>query len=470
VTLSQPSPSDPARLARLEGWKEIAAYLRKGVRTVQRWEKELGLPVRRRGTGRGEVVFAIPSELDEWHKSAQTEELTARVGEDEAEAPAPERQVAGPPVQRPAEALPAAMWRRPPAIWLSCAALGLGLALLAAYGWSVMHPAQPATARVENGVLRVFDDAGRFLWEHRFDQRLESGPAFDATRRHWPGIAVDDLDGDGRRDVMFITNAEPLGSSSGLYCFDDRGRVRFTYFPHHHVTFGEVLTTGPWHPLMFAVLRDASGKKFIWLASNDTNQFPTVIEKIDATGRVHGQFWHPGLVNEIRPWIYRGRRVVLVAGGNNDFNGASLAVVDEDKPTGTAPAHRAHYVCAGCPTATPLAFIVFPPSDIERLQDSVAGVSQVWASDDGNLTIELNHQAAFPGMERLEGGTHYHLDANLQPLSAEHQPQFHMLHDELFRGHRLDHPFGSADIARLSPIYRWNGRAFDEVRVPSPAR
>ncbi len=31
----------------LTSWKEIARYLGKGVRTVQRWEQEFGLPVRR---------------------------------------------------------------------------------------------------------------------------------------------------------------------------------------------------------------------------------------------------------------------------------------------------------------------------------------------------------------------------------------------------------------------------------------
>src|SRR4051812_33630088 len=31
----------------LQSWKEIAAYLKRGVRTVQRWERSHGLPVRR---------------------------------------------------------------------------------------------------------------------------------------------------------------------------------------------------------------------------------------------------------------------------------------------------------------------------------------------------------------------------------------------------------------------------------------
>jgi len=32
---------------RLESWREIAAYLRRDVRTVQRWEQTDGLPVQR---------------------------------------------------------------------------------------------------------------------------------------------------------------------------------------------------------------------------------------------------------------------------------------------------------------------------------------------------------------------------------------------------------------------------------------
>lgn len=50
----------------LGSWKEIAAYLGKGVRTVQRWENDLGMPVRRpNGAAKG-VVCAWTDELDLW--------------------------------------------------------------------------------------------------------------------------------------------------------------------------------------------------------------------------------------------------------------------------------------------------------------------------------------------------------------------------------------------------------------------
>ncbi len=50
----------------LNSWKEIAEYVGRGVRTVQRWEHDLGLPVRRPRHHLRSPVVAITAELDEW--------------------------------------------------------------------------------------------------------------------------------------------------------------------------------------------------------------------------------------------------------------------------------------------------------------------------------------------------------------------------------------------------------------------
>lgn len=47
-------------------WKDIANYMGKGVRTVQRWEQEFGLPVRRPLGSNKKAVLARPSDLDAW--------------------------------------------------------------------------------------------------------------------------------------------------------------------------------------------------------------------------------------------------------------------------------------------------------------------------------------------------------------------------------------------------------------------
>lgn len=51
----------------LTSWKEIADYLGKGVRTVQRWERlQLGIPIRRPPNRQKGMVMAVSSELDAW--------------------------------------------------------------------------------------------------------------------------------------------------------------------------------------------------------------------------------------------------------------------------------------------------------------------------------------------------------------------------------------------------------------------
>jgi Tol biopolymer transport system component len=53
----------------LESWKEIAAYLRRDVRTVQRWEKREKLPVRRHIHSKLGTVYAYKAELDAWWRN-----------------------------------------------------------------------------------------------------------------------------------------------------------------------------------------------------------------------------------------------------------------------------------------------------------------------------------------------------------------------------------------------------------------
>jgi TolB-like protein/tetratricopeptide (TPR) repeat protein len=62
-----PSPGSPEQ-DRLDTWKEIAAYLRRDVRTAQRWEETEDLPVHRHPNAKRGAVFGFKSEIDEWWK------------------------------------------------------------------------------------------------------------------------------------------------------------------------------------------------------------------------------------------------------------------------------------------------------------------------------------------------------------------------------------------------------------------
>jgi len=64
---SLPPPNDPDVL---DGWRNIADYLGKSVRTAQRWRQEFGMPVHRVEGREGENVYAFRSELDARRRQA----------------------------------------------------------------------------------------------------------------------------------------------------------------------------------------------------------------------------------------------------------------------------------------------------------------------------------------------------------------------------------------------------------------
>src|SRR5579859_3550668 len=73
IPLSEPfpetSPTGSPPQNRLDSWKEIAAYLKRDVTTVQRWEKREGMPVHRHVHDRIGSVYAFTLELDAWQQS-----------------------------------------------------------------------------------------------------------------------------------------------------------------------------------------------------------------------------------------------------------------------------------------------------------------------------------------------------------------------------------------------------------------
>jgi len=125
IPRSGPATSDGGR--RLDSWKEIAQYLGRDVRSLQRWENAEGLPVHRHQHQKRSTVFAWTAELDRW--------LAAR------SQPAPEAATLPEPVEPVEAAAPARSEARGPRRWV--ALLG-GLALIAFGLWSPWRSAAGA--------------------------------------------------------------------------------------------------------------------------------------------------------------------------------------------------------------------------------------------------------------------------------------------------------------------------------------
>ena len=161
---------------RLDSWKEIARYLNRDVRTVQRWEQTCSLPVHRLPTGRlkGSPVYAYKSELDAWMRQSP------QPAWEEAAGPAPSKSPG--------------LWRMR---WVFGAVLAL--LLLTAGGVMVWRFARSKSPQAPLRVVRLTSYTGQ-----------ARQPAFSPDGRQiafaWNGEAQDNHD----IYVKFLDTGEPL--------------------------------------------------------------------------------------------------------------------------------------------------------------------------------------------------------------------------------------------------------------------
>jgi TolB-like protein len=164
---AKPGPEgSPPPGKKLDSWGEIASYLGREVRTVQRWERTEGLPVHRHEHKKKSTVYAYAGELDAWIKNrqpkddpeadaafAREQELSGADSPIDVVEPPPAPSVFAP---SPAPA-PAPVLAKPPSsagkrVVFALFALGILCALsLGVYRW--LHPADLALEKVRIAVL-----------------------------------------------------------------------------------------------------------------------------------------------------------------------------------------------------------------------------------------------------------------------------------------------------------------------------
>ena len=437
MSTSTDAPETPGRSSQLNGWKDIAAYLGRSVRTVQRWEKDFGLPVRRFGVSKPESVFALLNEIDAWLLTSQG--VNARSGNG-ADADSPARTDA-----RPSERVaPADRAREPlfPRGWF----LRMGLVgavevvvLLSLWAlWTSRLPAgrtdppqglsssgaapggEPAAWQVDFDSLVVSDAEGNPLWRHAFPFPLRSSRYTRPPLLGGVLAGVEDIDGDGRREVWFVSYPERGSdwSNHRLFLFNNDGNLRWTYQFAGEVRFGADTFGPPW-PVQTVFLTDdpdGTDRRALWVASVDRMMFPTVLQRLDlTTGEPRSTYWSNGYVLAVALARIDGRATLFVGAANNERKAGSLALMDAGNPNGSAPAEKDAYRCASCPPGEPETFLVFPKPKRFGKPDDTAPVFRIEPGGAGGLYVNVLHAVSGTG---LSATAVYTLDTSFQPISV----------------------------------------------------
>jgi hypothetical protein len=476
---SSDPPATNGRPAQLSGWKEIAAYLGRSVRTVQRWEKDFGLPVRRFGLSRPESVFALPREIEAWLLTAQG--ASARSG---AGAPEP----AGGPVETPASSISSAGRRRDPlfgrtslgrmgAAALLTAGLMAAVWVLWTYGLPSRQASQPATSspaaapaewQVDLDTLVVSDVRGNVLWKHQFPREMHRDTYKDSAWTPLSGLGgIADVDGDGRREVWFV--AKPAGgpADTALYLFEHDGRVRWTHKPTVSVRFGDEMFGPSWIVQKAFVTADPAGGngRAIWVVLYDSALFPSSIRRLDPrTGSPLSEYWTNGSIVTAALDGSTSPPRLLVGACYNETRAGSLSILDALNPNGSAPAATGKYRCTSCPPGEPMAFLVFPKPARFGKSDASGPVDTLTPQADGTLGVRVRY--AWSDTDTFAVGV-IRLDSSLTPISADTADDYLKVYNALAA--RGDAPAGAPATVdpdrEFFPILRWDSASGRFVRV-----
>ncbi len=466
VRSSDEAPDSPGRL---NGWSDVARHVGKSIRTAQRWEKDLGLPVHRITTPNGDLVYAFRTEVDAWARNRDTKatgEQTSEAGQQVP--PQGAMRVAAPALSRP---------RRELLIGVGIGAAGcailFALHLFGALPFIDKHPESGPTSRhvassgagpagwdVVNGRLRIFDANSEQLWEYVFPFALDERAYVKDDSNSTPLVAMVDLENDGGKEVLFVAQGKD-NADSGLFCFDANGAIRFLVRPRHRARFGGIEYPTPFDVERFFLTPEPNRYYTIWLVASDHDWFPSVLLKLTHTGDAIAEYWNDGQIDFVRDARFGSRRVLLVAGRNNEYRGPSLAVLDYDAPAGSAPADDPRYRCANCAPQFPIAAIVVPFASIWSEIEMVPHVDDVLLADNGYVTLTLHGRKIAEG--KVSGRLNVlctfdehlaMLDAQVSDMPASSQRLAKAARAGLERDSRL----------RLFPVLRW----LDGRRVGAP--
>lgn len=381
-------PSSPPNGRTLHTWKQIASYLDASVRAAQMWERRAGLPVRRPPGEHGQVT-ADPQELLRWAASRERR---------------------------------APWWRNPrlrdALFWI----VPLILLTLLAHDLTEHHGlfshAQVASLLINGRIVSALDDQRHELWRAEFDEPLDVRAYAGSSVGLSPRWIVEDLDGDGAREVVLVEVPTAVGSPHRLHVLDAQGKVRWSYPQrvHDHPELVTILRTIPAGPRQRAILVHFCGLP----------RHEGTFHLISSDGRILTRYQHGGHLDQIA------------------VSGDLILLGGECSRSRAAEVHQFRIVSSdGNVSLRGEPEIQFVRSCVNRLFSRANRVTGLAILADGHLVTVAEL------IDEMPYEVFHEMNRDLSPRRCWASDAFQDLHRRLEIEGRLDHPFNAAEEAAL---------------------
>lgn len=411
---------------RLDTWKEIASHLRVTERTAQEWERNHRLPVHRMGSGPRARVWAKTAEIDAWMESPP------------------------PDIRREKRST----MKRPSQMWFLAIISSSLLAAAAILVFSVFRSnalaCAPVRGEVEGVTLKVFDERDRVCWTRSFED-LSVGTYQEG--RTQVQLSVADFDaGTKENEVLFLAISNQGGCTvPKLLLFTASGEIMW------YADLGEPvpLKDRPFQVCFDASLRvfgETRGTQLVLVLVEQSPFFPMRLVVYDSSGKMHGDYWHPGRVSgqavALGPGGPDGGRLLWVGGDNNPGEGLGhpfAAVIGFPFPNGPLTGGedaRRHFF--GPRYAIEEAYFFFPRIDVYTAQSQRTKVDH----------IAVGGRWGQIAVGRPEGVVYFLINSKFEILSCNISDQLRAAHQRAFLLGSLDHHLTAEEEAAWCRAWR----------------
>jgi len=299
---------------RIVGIKAIADYLNTSERSVYRWGKELGLPLRRVSGAKGSSVFVYVSELEVWLKTKDASTIGREALKKKA--------------------------------WVVTAVLVLLIASFTAvffitknlYNRQNKISPYPITSSISGSLVSIKNDRGDDIWSY-----IASDLPYDAeswqTRKL---VDFFDIDKDGANEVVTPVY-DPVNDKFCLTLFDNEGSLLWQRSITNQQTFAGLHLKTHFVTCRCLFAKNSAGEISIVSYWRHKARFLAFITRHDCEGNLLNKYIHCGHIGGLKVYDLDsdGTDEILLGGTNNLLNEeAVLCVLNLEDFGGVCPPYR----------------------------------------------------------------------------------------------------------------------------------
>lgn len=354
---------------KLNSWKEIAVYLDVSVRTAIRWEKQYGLPVHRIDNSVNARVFALKSDLDEWHLKRSLDSKNNRK-----------------------------IYENKLILFILVPVLVIFIFLF--FSQFLKNP-NPVDFMVEKSTFFALGEKGNMLWEYDFKiENLSNNDTYHNNAnykrkfgfsRELPYIIIQDFDNNGLNEVLFGIKTQGEINEGKIFFFNHEGEIKwstelgkkFILGSHtYHKTYG---LKG-----FFTRDIDYDGKLEIFVIARHRDQNPTQLLVLNHDGKRIGEYWNAGRLTdyEFADLNSDGQEELLLVGVNNEYGKAVLIVFDVKNIDGASPQFSSDYKYTENNSGSEIYYLLFPRTEVDLIiQPSKESINLIEIKDNRKIFL-----------------------------------------------------------------------------------